>query len=175
MPILEISGPGKAVFDELEKVRRMANEIKPNDDNYNIRNILANMRHYFYRRMDNPGGGELLYQWKQTEELKRMSMNQLKNAIELGRMVPRSVPLLEEMRRIVNDEGWIGAEGRAKDDRVVAAALAYQGYNTWVQPRVKAIGMTLEKAKDIEDKGGTPPIDRIINNYLKRMNISVMQ
>jgi hypothetical protein len=175
MPVLEISGPGKAVFDELEKVRRMASEIKPNDESYNIRNILANMRHYFYRRMDNPGGGELLYGWKQTEELKRMMMNQFKNGIELGRAETRSVPLLEEMRRIVNDDGHIGAEGRSKDDRVIAAALAYQGWSTWVQPRVKALGLTKARSGEIEEKGGTPPTERLITGYLKRMNISVPQ
>src|SRR5882724_578201 len=115
MPILEMNGPGQAVFDELEKVRRMASEIKPHDENAHIRNILANMRHYFYRRMDNPGGGEMLYQWKTTHELKTRAYNQLKNGIELHRMIPRSMPLLEEMQRIVNDGGSIGAEGRAKD------------------------------------------------------------
>jgi hypothetical protein len=173
MPILEMNGPGQAVFDELEKVRRMASEIRPHDENAHIRNILANMRHYFYRRLDNPGGGEMLYQWKTTHELKTRAMNQLKNGIELHRMIPRSMPLLEEMQRIVNDEGSIGAEGRAKDDRVMAAALAYQAWNTWCQPRVKNLGLTLEKSTEIEAKGGTPVTERVITNYLKRMNISV--
>ena len=173
MPILEMNGPGQAVFDELEKVRRMASEIRPNDENAHIRNILANMRHYFYRRLDNPGGGEMLYQWKTTHELKTRAMNQLKNGIELHRMIPRSMPLLEEMQRIVNDQGSIGAEGRAKDDRVMAAALAYQAWNTWVQTRVKNLGMTLEKSTEIEEKGGTPVTERVITNYLKRMNIVV--
>ena len=153
MPILEMNGPGQAVFDELEKVRRLASEIKPHDENAHIRNILANMRHYFYRRMDNPGGGELLYQWKTTHELKTRAMNQLKNGIELHRMIPRSMPLLEEMQRIVNDQGSIGAEGRGKDDRVMAAALAYQAWNTWVQPRVKGLGMSLAKSPGDRGEG----------------------
>lgn len=175
MPILEMNGPGQAVFDELEKVRRHASEIRPHDENYHINNILSNMRHYFYRRMDNPGGGELLYQWKTTEELKRRAMNQMKNGIELGRMIPRSVPLLEEMHRIVNDGGSIGAEGRSKDDRVMGAALAYQAWNTWVQTRVKGLGLTLAKASEIEARGGTPPLEHVITGYLKRMNITVQQ
>jgi hypothetical protein len=173
MPIMEINGPGQAVFDELEKVRKMASEIRPHDANYNIRNILQNMRHYFYRRMDNPGGGEMLYQWKTTEDLKRRAMNMYKNGIELGRAVPRSVQLLEEMRRIINDAGWIGAEGNAKDDRVMAAALAYQAWNQWVQPKVKALGLTQARSNEIERQGGTPPIDRVITSYLKRMKIEM--
>lgn len=175
MPILEMNGPGQAVFDELEKVRRHASEIRPHDENYHIHNILSNMRHYFYRRMDNPGGGELLYQWKTTNELKTRAMNQMKNGIELGRMIPRSVPLLEEMHRIVNDGGSIGAEGRSKDDRVMGAALAYQAWNTWVQTRVKGLGLTLAKATEIEARGGTPPLEHVITGYLKRMNITVQQ
>ncbi len=175
MPILEMNGPGQAVFDELEKVRKLASEIRPHDENYHIRNILANMRHYFYKRMDNPGGGDLLYQWKTTHDLKTRAMNQYKNGIELGRIVPRSVPLLDEMNRIVNDGGTIGAEGRSKDDRVMGAALAYQAWNTWVQPRVKAAGLTLEKSNQIEEKGGTPVTERLITAYLRRMNITVAQ
>jgi hypothetical protein len=175
MPILEMNGPGQAVFDELEKVRKLASEIRPHDENYHIRNILANMRHYFYKRMDNPGGGDLLYQWKTTHDLKTRAMNQYKNGIELGRIVPRSVALLDEMNRIVNDGGNIGAEGRSKDDRVMGAALAYQAWNTWVQPRVKAAGLTLEKSNQIEEKGGTPVTERLITAYLRRMNITVQQ
>lgn len=173
MPILEMNGPGQAVFDELEKVRKFASEIRPHDENYHIFNILQNMRHYFYRRMDNPGGGELMYQWKTTEELKRRAMNQMKNGIELKRMIPRSVPLLEEMARIVNDGGQIGGEGRSKDDRVMGAALAYQAWNSWIQNRVKGLGLSLAKSMEVEEKGGTPPTERLIANYLKRMNITV--
>jgi hypothetical protein len=173
MPILEINGPGQAVFDELEKVRRFASEIRPHDENYHIRNILQNMRHYFYKRADNPGGGELLYHWHSTHDLKTRAMNQMKNSIELNRMIPRSIPLLEEMRRIVNEGGSIGAEGRSKDDRVMGAALAHQAWNTWIQPKVKALGLTMERSSDIEAKGGTPPLDRIIMGYLKRANITV--
>jgi hypothetical protein len=172
MPILEMTGPGQAVFAELEKVRKDAAEIKPGDDQYNIRNILANMRHFFYKRIDSLSGG-LVYQWKTSEELKRRMMNQLKNGIELGRIVPRSLPLLEEMRRIINDEGHIGGEGRAKDDRVIGAALAYQAWIMWTQPKVKAMGLTFAKASEIDQRGGTEPVDRLVHNYLKRVNISV--
>jgi hypothetical protein len=115
----------------------------------------------------------MVYQWKTTMELKRRMMNQMKNGIELQRMIPRSLPLCEEMRQIVNDEGTISAQGRAKDDRVMAAALAYQGWNNWVQPKVKAMGLTLAESDKIEQRGGTAPVDRLVTNFLKRVNISV--
>lgn len=172
MPVLEMTGPGQAVFDELEKVRKLSAEMRPGDDQYNIRNILSNMRHFFYKRIDSLSGG-LVYQWKTTEELKRRMMNQYKNGVELGRIVVRSVPLLEEMRRIINDEGSIGGEGRSKDDRVMGAALAYQGWNSWCQPRMKAMGLSMQKSSEIDQRGGSEPVDRLIHNYLKRANIQV--
>lgn len=172
MPILEITGPGQAVFDELQKVQKLTMEMKPGNDEFGIRNILGNMRQYLYKRIDSLGSS-LVYQWRMSEELKRRCMNQLKNGIELGRVIPRSVPLLEEMRRIVNDDGHIGAEGRAKDDRVIGAALAYQAFNMWCQPKMKAMGLTLAKSQEIDQRGGTEPVDRLIINFLKKQNISV--
>jgi hypothetical protein len=168
MPVLEITGPGQAVFDEIKKIQLLSAEIRPGDEERShIRNILANMKHFFYKRMDT-FGGDLVYQWRTSGELKQRLMNQYKNGVELGRIIPRSVPLLEEMRRIVNNDGHIGGEGRAKDDRVIAAALAYQGWNMWVQPRCKAQGLTL--ATSDQEQG---PITRTIHNYLKRVNIQV--
>jgi hypothetical protein len=173
MPILEITGPGQAVFDELMKVQKLSAEMRPENDTYGIRNILGNMRHFFYRRIDSPGGGSLIYQWKTTEELKQRMMNQMKNGIELGRMVPRSVPLIDEMRKIVNDEGHIGGEGRAKDDRVMGAALAYQAWNMWGQPLVKNMGLTMARSLEIDERGGTEPVDRLIVNFLRKQQIKV--
>ncbi len=172
MPVLEMTGPGQAVFDELAKVQKLSAEMRPQEDQYNIRNILANMRHYFYRRMDTLSGG-LVYQWKTSAELKQRMMNQYKNGIELGRVIPRSVPLLDEMRRIVNDEGHIGGEGRSKDDRVMAAAMAYQGWSSYGQPRCKALGLTYQRSLEIDERGGTEPVDRLIVNFLRKQNIKV--
>lgn len=172
MPIIEISGPGAAVFDELEKLRSASKELRPAPDDRGIRNIFANVKAFMYKRIDTLGGS-LAREWRSTEDLKRRAMNQLKDGIELGRVVPRSLPLLEEMRRIINDEGHIGAEGRAKDDRVIAAMLAYQAWWTWTRPTLAAQGLTRAKADDIDKKGGTEPIDRLIVNFMKKQNIAV--
>jgi hypothetical protein len=173
MPVLEITGPGQAVFDELLKVQKLTREMKPGEDQYNIRNILINMRHFFYRRIDTPGGGSLVYQWKTSAELKQRMMNQFKNGIELGRIHPRSIPLLDEMRHIVNDDGHIGGEGRSKDDRVMAAALAYQGWNLYGQPKLSGMGLTMARAAEIDERGGTEPVDRLIVNFMRRQKIAV--
>ena len=174
MPILEMTGPGQAVFEELDKVRQLGMAVRavPGQETSDLRNILGHMRHFMYRRIDALSGG-MVYQWKTSPELKSRMMNQFKNGIELSRAIPRSVPLLEEMRRVVNDQGWIGAEGRDKDDRVIGAALAYQGWNTWLQPKLKSLGLTVARSKQIDERGGTAPVDRLIRNFLKKQNIAV--
>jgi hypothetical protein len=77
------------------------------------------------------------------------------------------------MRRIVNDGGSIGGEGRAKDDRVMAAAMAYQGWGMYAQQLLKNMGLTLARSKEIDDRGGSEPVDRLILNFLRKQNITV--
>jgi acyl CoA:acetate/3-ketoacid CoA transferase len=77
------------------------------------------------------------------------------------------------MRKVVNDEGWIGAEGRAHDDRVIGAALAHQGWVTWLQPRLKRQGLTLAEAAKQDEHGGVEPFHRLVTNYLKKQKIAV--
>jgi hypothetical protein len=170
-PILEITGPGLAVWEELKQLRSRVNEIRPNDANADLRNIFKHMREFMFRKPDSLSG-ELAFHWKMTEDLKRSLMAKFKDAFELGRLIPRSVPLLEEMRHIVNDEGYIGAEGAHKDDRVIAAALAHEAWRMWSQTPLRANGMTINRARQIESAGGEQPIDRLIVDYLRRSNIN---
>lgn len=171
--ILEISGPGTAVFEELKQLRMYTSNLRPGGENEELRNVLKNMRDFLYRKADTVAGGDLAFQWRMTEDLKRAIMAKFKDRFELGGMIVRSVPLLEEMRRIVNNDGYIAAEGRHKDDRVIAAALANQAWSQWVQQRLKAQNMTLARANVIEERGGPQPIDQLVVNYLKKVGISV--
>lgn len=171
--ILEINGPGKAVFQELELVRQQLREMKPSGDNHELRNVLRNIRHYYYTKVDRVGTGELAYQYQTTHQLKPGLMARFKDSLELGRLVVRSVPLLEEMRRIVNDEGYIGAEGAHKDDRVMAAALAHENWQKWMWQRLRGMAHTRERAAKIEQAGGEKPLDKLVMNYLRRAQIAV--
>ena len=55
----------------------------------------------------------------------------------------------------------------------MAAALAYQAFNMWTVEQLKSMGMTLARANEIDARGGTEPVDRLIVNYLRRSNIKV--
>lgn len=171
--ILEMNGPGKAVFAELQQVQRDLRQMRPEPDNYELRNCLNRMHHFFYQRIDNLGGGDLVYQWLMSEQLKQMLMARFKDAFELDRIKVRSVPLLEEMRRIINDAGHIAAEGRGNDDRVIAAALAYECYNKWMRQRLIGMNMTRAHAQVIEANGGENQVHRMVTSFLQRTKIGV--
>jgi len=169
--ILEMNGPGKAVFAELQQVKRDLQHMAPTPDNQELRNCLNRMHHFFYQRIDNVGSGDMVYQWVMSEQLKPMIMARFKDAFELGRVQIRSVPMLEEMRRIINDGGYISAEGAAKDDRVIAGALAWEAYNKWLRTRLMNMRMTKEHSAVVEKNHGESQVNRIITGFLRRQNI----
>jgi hypothetical protein len=171
--ILEMNGPGKAVFSELRSVQQDLRMVKPGSDNWEIRNILNRMHHFFYKRIDSMGGGDMVYQWVMQEQLKQMIMARFKDNFELGRLRIRSVAMLEEMRHVINDEGHIVAEGAQNDDRVIAGALAWECYDRFFRRKLMNMRMTREHTAVIEKNGGESQIHRIINNYLKTANIQV--
>jgi len=170
--ILELNGPGKAVFSELQHVRDRLNQMPPTSDNFELRNCLRNMRDFYYQRIDT-FSGELAYHIVTTDDIKRMLMARFKDAVELGRMHIRSLPLIEEMRRLVNEDGSISADGGGNDDRAITAAMAYECWRKWLQPMLTGLRMTRDRAAQIEADGGDEPINRLILNHLKRSNITV--
>jgi len=170
--ILEINGPGKAVFGELQRVQAYLREMPPTSDNYDLKNCLKNMRDFYYTRIDTMSG-ELAYHLVMTDDIKRMLMARFKDAVELGRMEIRSLPLIEEMRRLVNDEGSISADGGGNDDRAVTAAMAHECWRKWLQPMLIGMRMTQENSLAIERRGGVEPVEQLILNHLRRSNIAV--
>lgn len=169
--IIEINGAGKAVFRELLELKHNLAQM-PSRGDAELRKCLDNMKHYFYSRVDTMSG-ELAYQWITSDDRKREIMARFKDAIELDRMHVRSVPMIAEMQRLVNDSGSIAADGAGNDDRPVTAALAWECYSKWLRPLLVGENMTRANAEKIDARGGTEPIDRLVVNYLKRANIRV--
>jgi len=170
--ILEINGPGKAVFSEMQRVQAYLRELPPRPENNDLRNCLKHMKDFFYTRIDTMSS-DLAYHMVTTDDTKRMLMSRFKDALELGRMQPRSVPLIEEMRRLVNVEGSIEADGGGKDDRAITAALAHECWRKWLQPMLIGLNMTRARSLEIEERGGDQPIDRLVLNYLKKSRIEL--
>jgi len=176
---LEITGPGTAVWDELLQLRNAVQQarIETSEDGKPIaanappelRHVLMNIRHYLYRKPDHPG--ELAHHWRTTHETKKVAMVSFRDAFELRRHIINSMHCLDEMKGIVQDEGYIGGEGRSKDDRVIAAALAHIAWKQWIQPRLRNMGLTFERAMRESQTGRPNMIQKMAIDYLRNAKI----
>jgi hypothetical protein len=142
---LEINGPGIPVYQELKHLKdamnnRPAESRKAQPD---LERIFDNWSWYLYHRLDSLGGGYMLH-FKSDNEKKWQMMLRVKDAFMVGMMDINSVPLLTEMKEIISKDGWVGAEGRGKDDRTLALALAYRAYDEMVRKEMVAGNRTFQ-------------------------------
>jgi hypothetical protein len=145
--ITEINGPGEAVwnaFRELEKDYNSGN-IKPKDGSTGARNILENVRQYFYRRRDSMGGG-YFYQWVTSGDRKIQIMQAMRDIFCLGQLRVYSLQCIEEMKTIRQDGPIIQAELSKKDDRVLACAMAVRAWQDFERKTLQTQGLTRELA-----------------------------
>jgi len=160
---LEMTGPGQSVFNELQNLAKMPANARTSD----IYDVVSNIRHYLYRRQDSMGAGGFAYQWQTNQREKERMMNTFRDYVERGMVKIKSDELLDEMKKIVRDGGWIGGEGSAKDDRVIGAGLAIIHWNDWLLNDLIMNGMTYggEKAKKELDSSMTT-LRRLYLNFM---------
>lgn len=132
--ILEINGPGKAVWDEFARVQQTGGYASSATLNPGLMDVVGNIRNFLYHRSDSLSGN-YAYHFKSTHELKELYMNKFRDAYERGIFQIRSDALLEEMKTVTNEDGVIGAgSSRQKDDRAVATGLAIQAWQDGMLP-----------------------------------------
>jgi len=168
---LEINGPGQAVINEIRTLKRMAVSMN-NKMGSDLMDVLGNMSNYLWRRNDSLSGPSMSIGFVTTSSTKERMLAYMKDFFERGMMNIMSMELLEEMKTIVREDGFIGAPGRAKDDRVIASALAVVAFAEQVQPRLIAAKITREVSKAQEDY--TPEqisVGRNVSDYLKRIGM----
>jgi hypothetical protein len=168
---LEVNGPGQAVINEIRTLRRMASSMG-NAMGKDLMDVLGNMQNYLWRRNDNLGGPGNSMGYLTTSSTKERMLAYYKDYFERGMMNVFSMDLLEEMKTIVRENGFIGAPGRAKDDRVIAAALACVAYAEQVQPRLIAAKLTREVSAMKEMRSAEELSTATnVSNYLKRIGM----
>jgi len=130
-------GIGSAVMQAFEDLRLMMRSelyqgrVKAlaigGDDN----DFLNAANWYMYRRIDSPGPG-YMYNSKIGRDLKFRMMNMMRDSWVMNLLELRSVPLLDEMSTVRQDNSDIGAaaQGHNRDDRTFATALANI---TWIE------------------------------------------
>jgi len=168
---LEVNGPGQAVINELRNLKRLASAMQGKMAT-DMMDVLGSMQNYIWRRNDTMGGLSNSIGFLTTSSSKERMLSYMKDYFERGMMGIFSMDLLEEMKGIVRENGFIGAPGRGKDDRVIAAALATIAWAEQVQPRL--IGMRLSKEMSLKQDEYTPEqlaVGKNVSNYLKMIGV----
>ena len=168
---LEVNGPGQAVINELRNLKRLAAAIQ-GPMAKDMMDVLGSMQNYIWRRNDTMGGLSNSIGFLTTSSSKERMLSYMKDYFERGMMGIFSMDTLEEMKGIVREDGFIGAPGRGKDDRVIAAALATIAWAEQVQPRL--IGMRLSKEMSVRQDEYTPEqlaVGKNVSNYLKMIGV----
>ena len=168
---LEVNGPGQAVINEIRNLKRQAVAMG-GAVGHGLLDVLGSMQNYIWRRNDTLGGLSNSIGYLTTSSTKERMLNYMKDYFEREMMTIRSMDTLEEMKSIVREDGFIGAPGRAKDDRVIATALATVAYAEQVQPRLIAQRLTRNVSQAQEDF--TPEqvaVGRNVSDYLKRIGM----
>jgi len=172
---LEITGPGEAVKNEIDKLRRdtaqMYDRMPDGTVNYDLRNVLTFMRVYLYSRIDSINRAPTAIHWKTSAANKFAIMASLKDAFELHVYDIKSMFLLNEMKTIVVNGGSVEAEAGKKDDRVMAAALAFETWRKSVRPKLEAIGLTYKSVQEEKEGKGPSLAQKLAINYLARQGI----
>jgi hypothetical protein len=137
--IIELNGSGDAVWQQMREVRKDLDNgvlMKPpptaatsEDMEYyqSWRYMLGKVRQYYYHRPDSIAGS-YAYQFRSTLDTKFTIMIQMADRFMLNTLDVNSLQCLREMRTLRKDGREIAAEGKKKDDRPIALALAVRAY-----------------------------------------------
>ncbi len=176
---LEINGPGEAVMNEINTLKRQASSIPSRSDGKELRDVLGSMKYYLYRRLDQPGGGTGVYHTLTTHKMKERMVNGFNDLLERGEGVIHSKDLLEEMKIFVREDGVLGAPNRAKDDRVISASLAAVQYIEHMRIPLEQMGVTWAKERERrakraetgEDIDTDNQVSRAVRGYMNRVGL----
>lgn len=166
--VLELNGPGEAVFNELRSLRTTIENdrmLRKKLDDKGLRNIFDNVRTYIFNRTDAMGAG-YNYHLKTTTQIKITLLERLRDWVQNGHAHIRSLSLIEEMRTIARDGDSIGAQGSMKDDRVLAASFAVHCWEEKVRRTLIASNKSREAEKARKEKTITDQVALFQSNML---------
>ena len=146
--ILEINGPGSAVFNELRSLKfQIENDrsAKRDLEDRGLLNVFKNVKTYIYTRVDAMGIGYNLH-WETNVKRKIMILERMRDFVSTGKMRIRSAALIEEMKTIAREGDSISAPRSMRDDRVIAAALASYYWDT----KIRNLMITTRRTREAE-------------------------
>ena len=169
---LEINGPGQGVWQEMLNLKRVAANT-PQGMGRGILDVVGNLQNFMYKRPDSFGAPSAYHTQSSTREKERM-FNTFKDGFERGMIKVVSKDCIDEMNNIERQDGFLGAPGRGKDDRVVAACLATIAWTDFVRLKLvqRGISRDHEVQRDVAGQGGSPSH---VANYLKAIGMKGKQ
>lgn len=146
--LLEMNGPGAAVWKEFRTLKRnIENGLYTGRtmEKDGIIPVFNNIRTYIWTKYDTIAGQTNAYHWKMHSGNKFEIMTQYKMAFIQGQVRLCSRELLLEMQKVIQKGSTVSAEGKNKDDRVIAAALATRAWNDSERSKLITFGQTRDK------------------------------
>jgi hypothetical protein len=179
---LEINGPGGSIMEEIKhlKLSVRIGELSTRMAQIGKTSSLDGITWFLYHRVDSMGAG-FAWNWKTSASTKPEMMNSMFICYSSNQLIIRSIPLLHEMRTMVQDGDSISGRSGTKDDRVIGAALANIAWLKWERPALMGQNRTYERdmaeesqRKDAQTGNVSYSImDSIVPNYFKQMEAQV--
>lgn len=143
--ILELNGPGTAVFNELRSLKfQLDNAYRLKEyEERGLQDIFRNVRTYIYSRPDSLGAG-YNFHFVTTTRQKVTILERMRDFVANGTARFRSMAVIDEMKSIRREGDSIGAPSGRKDDRVLAAALSIHAWEEKVRRTLIASRRTRE-------------------------------
>lgn len=169
---IEINGPGGAVLQEIDNLRRLAGRSYLPGQSKDMMDVVKKMQEFLYVREDSVSGRPMGKHTLTSDRIKDAYMTMFRDNFERGVFVPHSRLLLDEMKGIIRDGGWIGAEGAGKDDRAIAGGLAVKAYNDQMKQRMVSQNVIWIPPEQRESVKIYPQsvLGRQLQNYLQSIN-----
>lgn len=144
----ELQGPGAALMPALRHLRQLIDVgyLKEQAKNLGMQEIFDSVTWFLYHRPDSMTGN-YVWNFQTNQTTKPPMMNQMRDNYSLGILEIRSLQLLFEMEKVVQEGTEIRASGHRRDDRTIAMALANKAYVDRIRARLIAEGMTYEQER----------------------------
>ena len=171
MLCLEMQGPGGAVYNELTNLKRMAASLPPGDPRAGAFDVIGRIRDYLWRKQDSIAGN-FAYQWQTNPKEKIRMMSTLRSYFEREAIEINSPACIQQFRNIHRNGDQIGGEGRAKDDRAIALAIATVAWNDWIMLEMQSNHRTYAyEHRPKEAQKIYTPIENSVIGYLTRQGV----
>ena len=168
---LEITGPGGAVLQEYQNLRSAAfsGRLPASGE---MRQVVASIRQYFYRRPDQTSGPtSFLHTKTGSAEVSERIYNAFRDYFERQILVCSSDTLITQMGSVRrNETGSVGAPTGKNDDKVMAAALAVMCWNDDLRTQLLAQGI-MWKEQEEKEPGPANLVGSLVSRYFAKIGI----